>query len=577
LGLQACVGWTGVAPSPSWRCRVFDPLGPVAVAHRQDDHDGYEVHHDQRHKKPSADLAHDVRSIGSQNHRGKPLARVHSTSRSRLRRRAGVHGPPGRPCGPSWRPQRLTRFALVPDWVGALRRADLHPFDNFPLTEYSGSVRGVRLLIVSTLCSLVVVAVPWAAESSVPRCLGRDATMVGTKRADLLIGTPGNDVIVGLGGDDRIVGRAGDDRICGGDGSDHIDGGGRHDALAGEGGSDILFGGRGDDLLRGGPGADTMNGERGRDFIDYPAVTLSGSDTLASLEAAGPQSPRVGAGDDREIGGEGGDILQGRGNDLLRGGAGNDIIEQIGSGSSVLLGGPRNDQIAVYGDTRSVTLIGGDGVDHLLAGDGNDALHGGRGRDRLDGGEGNDSLDGGIDFDFASFGNPFIFTRPVQADLATGIAMGWGTDTLSDIEGLFGTAGDDVLTGDGERNVLYGMFGNDVLAGGLGRDLASFRYSGLEAGGAVTVDLGAGTANGEGSDALTGIEDVTGTVFADTLIGEASPNRLSGGFGNDTLSGLDGDDVLNGGKGKDTGDGGNQVTGDVCISIETPMNCESTS
>ena len=243
----------------------------------------------------------------------------------------------------------------------------------------------------------------------------------------------------------------------------------------------------------------------------------------------------------------------------------------------MLLGGPGNDQIFTRKDTRSVTLVGGGGKDVLLGGDGNDALQGGRDRDHLIGGEGNDSLDGGKDFDFASFGNPFISTLSVQADLATGIATGWGTDTLSAIEGLFGAAGDDVLTGDEGRNILFGMLGDDTLTGGLGRDVASFRYSGFEACGAVTVDLGAGTADGEGADALTGIEDVRGGFCADTLIGDAEPNRLSGGSRRDTLSGLDGDDVLDGGRGSDTGDGGNQVTADVCISIETPTNCESTS
>ena len=93
----------------------------------------------------------------------------------------------------------------------------------------------------------------------------------------------------------------------------------------------------------------------------------------------------------------------------------------------------------------------------------------------------------------------------------------------------------------------------------------------------MTVDLVAGTANGEGSDTLTGIEDVRGTFFADTLIGDAGPNQLSGGLRRDTLSGLDGDDVLIGGRGMDTGDGGDHVTADVCISIETRANCESTS
>lgn len=270
-------------------------------------------------------------------------------------------------------------------------------------------------------------------------------------------------------------------------------------------------------------------------------------------------------------------MLQGKGNDLLRGGAGNDVLQQFGQGNTDLFGGPGNDRAGPFGDALSVTLFGGGGSDQLSGGAGHDALHGGPDRDYLDGGGGNDTLDGGSDFDFAAFGSPFLTSRPIAADLETGIAIGRGTDSLIDIEGLFGAAGDDALTGDGGRNILFGMFGNDTLAGGSGRDLASFQYSGLEAGRAVTADLGAGTASGEGSDTLMGIEDLRGTFFADTLIGDADPNRLSSGPGRDTLSGLDGDDVLQGATGRDTGDGGNHVTGDVCISIEIPTDCESTS
>lgn len=57
------------------------------------------------------------------------------------------------------------------------------------------------------------------------RCGGFAATMVGSRRRDVLRGTPGDDVIAGLGGDDVILGLGGDDVLCGGRGRDRISGG----------------------------------------------------------------------------------------------------------------------------------------------------------------------------------------------------------------------------------------------------------------------------------------------------------------------------------------------------------------
>jgi uncharacterized delta-60 repeat protein len=63
------------------------------------------------------------------------------------------------------------------------------------------------------------------AGSAKARCFGRPATIVGTRRRDVLVGTRHRDVIVGLGGNDTIRGRGGNDLICGGPGNDFILGG----------------------------------------------------------------------------------------------------------------------------------------------------------------------------------------------------------------------------------------------------------------------------------------------------------------------------------------------------------------
>ncbi|NGN45327.1 calcium-binding protein, partial [Mesorhizobium sp. CGMCC 1.15528] len=92
--------------------------------------------------------------------------------------------------------------------------------------------------------------------------------------------------------------------------------------------------------------------------------------------------------------------------------------------------------------------------------------------------------------------------------------------------------------------------GADTLIGGLGSDTAD--YTASTAG--IIINLEAGTAAGghaEG-DTLTGIENLTGSAFDDTLTGtDAGANTLNGGVGNDLLDGLGGNDTLIGGLGDD--------------------------
>ena len=100
---------------------------------------------------------------------------------------------------------------------------------------------------------------------TVPQCLGRTPTIVGTGGNDIITGTPGIDVIHGLAGDDTISGLGRGDLICGGDGNDliyggdgadRIDGGAGNDDLNGDAALDIIDGGLGNDSIRGGAGAD---------------------------------------------------------------------------------------------------------------------------------------------------------------------------------------------------------------------------------------------------------------------------------------------------------------------------------
>jgi subtilisin-like proprotein convertase family protein len=90
-------------------------------------------------------------------------------------------------------------------------------------------------------------------------CAGQRATIVGTRRRDILRGTrradvitarAGNDVITGLRGNDIVCAGAGNDRLSGGTGRDHLDGGRGRDVLVGGPGRDRLIGGAGADISR---------------------------------------------------------------------------------------------------------------------------------------------------------------------------------------------------------------------------------------------------------------------------------------------------------------------------------------
>ncbi|MEJ2035477.1 MAG: calcium-binding protein, partial [Maritimibacter sp.] len=119
---------------------------------------------------------------------------------------------------------------------------------------------------------------------------------------------------------------------------------------------------------------------------------------------------------------------------------------------------------------------------------------------------------------------------------------------------LDGGIGDDIIHGNGGNDTLIGGAGADVLDGGAGHDTASYQSSAA----GVTVDLATGTGSGgdAAGDTFSGIENLTGSDFADTLTGDAGSNTLIGGAGNDTLNGGAGDDWLQGGAGGDTLIGG---------------------
>src|SRR5262245_10607662 len=142
----------------------------------------------------------------------------------------------------------------------------------------------------------------------------------------------------------------------------------------------------------------------------------------------------------------------------------------------------------------------------------------------------------------------------------------YGTDDLDIIDefgGLFGrvgaTDGEDSIFGYGGDDWLYGGDGNDILQGGWGADklfggddFDTANYGDSPVGVYVNLQSGKGYFGTAEGDLLFSIENLTGSWFNDSLVGNDYKNVLSGGWGNDGLEGNGGGDILDGGLGVDT-------------------------
>jgi len=211
------------------------------------------------------------------------------------------------------------------------------------------------------------------------------------------------------------------------------------------------------------------------------------------------------------------------------------------------------------------TQIGTPGDDMLAGGRGADVLIGGLGNDILRGGPGNDVLDGGVLADFQSDTGFRDTDRAdysaaaggVNVNLASGVAQDGdgGTDTLIGVEGVIGSAYDDVLTGgsDAFTEFFRGGAGDDTIDGGSWNDRAEY----MDATGGIVANMAAlgsalGTVTGDasvGNDTLSNVEIVYGTDFADSynaigFLSASQPggllsnfNAFEGRAGNDTIVG----------------------------------------
>ena len=117
-------------------------------------------------------------------------------------------------------------------------------------------------------------------------------------------------------------------------------------------------------------------------------------------------------------------------------------------------------------------------------------------------------------------------------------------------DGAVGTSEEDSINGGNGNDTLEGGLGADTLDGGAGTDTLS--YAGSSA--AVAVNLSTNVVSGgdAAGDTISGFENITGSAFGDTLIGDSGSNVIDGGVGDDLLTAGGGNDTIIGGTGTDT-------------------------
>src|SRR5262245_26874627 len=133
---------------------------------------------------------------------------------------------------------------------------------------------------------------------------------------------------------------------------------------------------------------------------------------------------------------------------------------------------------------------------------------------------------------------------------------------------IHGYGGDDIIFGFAGDDALIGGEGADHLDGGTGAFDAAF-YSDSNAAVTVNLALGFGRGGTAEGDTLVNVEDIIGSKFGDTLVGNDGNNRLMGEDGNDRLMGGFGADTLFG------ADGGGDVNAtagiDTAIYTDSPV------
>jgi len=261
--------------------------------------------------------------------------------------------------------------------------------------------------------------------------------------------------------------------------------------------TEFVIGGAGDDTLTGGSdGEDFIYGGDGDDVI-------TGSDGIDEVLIGGAGNDTLTAGDD-----DGSLLIGGTGNDIATGGDSDDLyVFAVGDGTDTFHGGGGTDYIALLGsdgiidNINDITITMTNGS-YAIDGDNVNFSSGATGHITLSDGstlhfDGVERLELDDSFKFDGGGERF------RAADQSGDSV--NADSRKD-SNVFGSDGNDVLSGDDKEDYLSGGAGNDVITGGKNEDFLD---------------------GGAGNDTLSGGDD------EDVLIGGAGDDVLDGGAGTD--------------------------------------------
>ena len=285
-----------------------------------------------------------------------------------------------------------------------------------------------------------------------------DASSVGTGVTVSVSSATGQSVSVtgSTGNDTIIVNGYGSSQLEGGAGSDTLYGGNGNDYLYGDEDNDTLYGGNGNDWLSGGDGADTIYSGSGNDVI----FAGSGKDKIY-----------VGAGDNVLFGGAGAEVY------IPGWYVGTTIYgTPITSGSFIPYNSDSMQDDFIFSaesaGTNTIHSFESD-YDRIYFSDDTRVSRITTETSTTQGGESRTNIviklsnEGTIILSDFDADNAIRFYGIREDGTRGDYNLTVGVNRIGE---LYGTAGDDILEGDGANNKLYGYAGNDTLKGNAGND-----------------------------------------------------------------------------------------------------------
>lgn len=381
-----------------------------------------------------------------------------------------------------------------------------------------------------------------------------------------------------------------------------------NDVLQGDDGDNFINAGGGDDLVLGSGGSDRIENWGGRDTLDYSSLNSAISVILAGPDGVVAKS---GGGTDHiynfaeVVGTRFNDTFRATAGAWLRGGDGDDTFIANWGGNNMMDGGEGRDLVdfrdltlSLYVDLKTgfssgltVKYVNGDlvfqsnggttlglnqlvsiedvygslNVDNnfLVGSDSDNYLKGGYWTNYYEAGGGDNTLDGVLGAkDYARYATSAVGIAATLDASGNGTTVrGSNTDTLMQMEGIWGSDFNDTLTAQSDSALLFGGRGNDIITGGTAHygwgatqgaviDLGGGGNAGTSAGVGVVLNDGYGT-----QDQLINVNNVNGTTsFDDTIWGNDHDNIITEVSGNNYIYGSKGNDTLQLGTGNNTVD-----------------------